>query len=88
LDEATSSIDTVTEKAIQDAIETVIRGRTSFMIAHRLSTIVNADIILLVHDGKIIERGTHAELMKQRGAYYDLYTRQYIELESKRSFEV
>ena len=88
LDEATSSIDTVTEKAIQDAIGTVIKGRTSFMIAHRLSTIVHADMILLVHDGRIIERGTHAELMQQRGEYYKLYTRQYIELESRRSFEV
>ena len=85
LDEATSSIDTVTEKAIQDAIGTVIKGRTSFMIAHRLSTIVHADMILLVHDGRIIERGTHAELMQQRGEYYKLYTRQYIELESRRS---
>ena len=80
LDEATSSIDTVTEKAVQDAIHTVIRGRTSFVIAHRLSTIVNADVILLVSDGKIIERGTHRELMQKHGAYYDLYTRQYEEL--------
>ena len=86
LDEATSSIDTVTEKAIQDAIETVIAGRTSFVIAHRLSTIVHADIILLVSDGKIIERGTHEELMAQRGAYYELYTRQYIELETKKIY--
>ena len=78
----------MTEKAIQDAIGTVIKGRTSFMIAHRLSTIVHADMILLVHDGRIIERGTHAELMQQRGEYYKLYTRQYIELESRRSFEV
>ena len=86
LDEATSSIDTVTEKAIQDAIATVINGRTSFVIAHRLSTIVHADVILLVDDGKIIERGTHAELMRRRGAYYELYTRQYIELETQKAF--
>ena len=77
LDEATSSIDTVTEKAIQDAIQKVIKGRTSFMIAHRLSTVVDADIILVVRDGKIIERGKHSELMKKRGYYYSLYTRQF-----------
>ena len=80
LDEATASIDTLTEKAIQDAIDTVIKGRTSFVIAHRLSTIVNADVILVVRDGKIIERGTHSELMKQKGYYYELYTRQYEEM--------
>lgn len=80
LDEATASIDTVTEKAIQDAIATVIKGRTSFVIAHRLSTIVNADVILVVSDGKIIEQGNHKELMKQKGEYYKLYTRQYEEL--------
>ena len=77
LDEATSSVDTVTEKIIQEAIEKVIKGRTSFVIAHRLSTIVNADVILLVSDGKIIERGTHRELMDLRGSYYELFTRQY-----------
>ena len=80
LDEATSSIDTVTEKAIQNAIDTVIRGRTSFVIAHRLSTTVDADVILVVKDGRIISRGTHAELMKEKGYYYELYTRQYEEL--------
>jgi ATP-binding cassette subfamily B protein len=80
LDEATASIDTLTEKAIQDAIFTVIKGRTSFVIAHRLSTIVDADVILVVKDGKIIERGTHHELMKMHGYYYDLYTRQYEEM--------
>ncbi len=80
LDEATASVDTVTEKAIQDAITTVTGGRTSFVIAHRLSTIVGADIILVVMDGKIVERGTHAELMKKRGTYYGLFTRQYEEL--------
>ena len=77
LDEATASIDTLTEKAIQDAIATVIKGRTSFVIAHRLSTVVNADVILVVRDGKIVERGTHRELMHLKGYYYDLYTRQY-----------
>ena len=79
LDEATSSIDTVTEKLIQDAITHLMKGRTSFVIAHRLSTIRQADVILLVKDGKIIERGTHKELMKMKGAYYQLYTRQYVE---------
>jgi ATP-binding cassette subfamily B protein len=80
LDEATASIDTLTEKAIQDAIFTVIKGRTSFVIAHRLSTIVDADVILVVQDGRIIERGRHDELMKAHGYYYDLYTRQYEEM--------
>ncbi|MBQ8945431.1 MAG: ABC transporter ATP-binding protein [Lachnospiraceae bacterium] len=80
LHEATASIDTVTEKAIQDAIVTVTEGRTSFVIAHRLSTIVGADIILVVDDGKIVERGTHTELMSKGGAYYKLFTRQFEEL--------
>lgn len=77
LDEATSSIDTVTEKYLQDAIQTVIHGRTSFVIAHRLSTIVDADVILVVKDGKIVEKGTHPVLMKQKGYYYSLYTKQF-----------
>ena len=80
LDEATSSIDTVTEKKIQNAIAILIRGRTSFVIAHRLSTIVDADVILVVRDGRIIGQGTHEELMKERGYYYRLYRRQYEEL--------
>ena len=80
LDEATASIDTLTEKASQDAIFTVIKGRTSFVIAHRLSTIVDSDVILVVKDGKIIERGRHTELMAARGYYYQLYTRQYEEM--------
>ena len=79
LDEATSSIDVVTEKKIQDAIGIVTKGRTSFVIAHRLSTIVDADIILVVQDGKIIERGKHSELMEQKGYYYELFTRQFEE---------
>lgn len=80
LDEATSSIDTVTEKLIQNAISTVIKGRTSFVIAHRLSTIVDADVILVVKDGKIIEQGKHKELMKEKGYYHELYTRQFEEM--------
>ena len=87
LDEATSSVDTVTERLIQDAIEKVMAGRTSFVIAHRLSTIRRADCILVVSDGKVVERGTHAELMAQRGEYWNLYTRQYREEQQRRSVE-
>lgn len=86
LDEATASIDTVTEKAIQDAIVTVTKGRTSFVIAHRLSTIVDADIILVVNDGKIVERGSHAELMDKKGYYYDLFTKQFDESSTDQVF--
>ncbi len=77
LDEATSSIDTMTEKAIQDAIGVVTKGRTSFVIAHRLSTITDADVILVVKDGKIIENGKHRDLMRMKGYYYSLFTRQF-----------
>lgn len=79
LDEATSSIDTLTEKTIQNAIRVVKEGRTSFVIAHRLSTITDADLILVVRDGRIKERGTHRELMAKKGYYHSLYTRQYEE---------
>ena len=77
LDEATASVDTLTEQKIQSAIETIIKGRTSLVIAHRLSTVKNADLILVVRDGKIIEQGRHEELLKAKGHYYSLYTRQY-----------
>ena len=77
LDEATASVDTLTEQRIQSAIGTVIRGRTSLVIAHRLSTIRNADLILVVQDGRIVEQGTHSELLEAGGPYYRLYTRQY-----------
>ena len=77
LDEATASVDTMTEAKIQAAMESVTAGRTSLMIAHRLSTVRNADVILVVRDGKIVEQGTHTELLKLKGYYYELYTRQY-----------
>ena len=85
LDEATSSIDTLTEKLIQDAIEKLMRGRTSFVIAHRLSTIRSADIILVVRGGKITERGTHEELLAKRGYYYELYVKNFREEKVKAS---
>jgi ATP-binding cassette subfamily B protein len=77
LDEATSSVDTRTERLIQAALERLLAGRTSFVIAHRLSTIRNADQVLVVNDGQIIERGRHAELLDRRGFYYDLYMSQF-----------
>lgn len=77
LDEATSSIDTKTEELIQNAISTLLTGRTSFLIAHRLSTIRKADVILVVRGGKIIEQGSHDELMEQGGYYADLYNKQF-----------
>ena len=83
LDEATSSIDTQTEYDIQQAIKNILKGRTSFVVAHRLSTIVNSDLILVINDGKIIEQGTHKELMAQKGSYYKLFTNQFIEEKMK-----
>ncbi len=77
LDEATSSVDTETEQLIQQAIQTTLEGRTSFIIAHRLSTIRSADRILLIRDGKIAEDGTHRQLIAKRGEYYRLYTNQF-----------
>ena len=77
LDEATASVDTMTEARIQAAMESVTKGRTALMIAHRLSTVRNADIILVVRDGKIVEQGTHSQLLALQGYYYELYTRQY-----------
>jgi len=77
LDEATSSIDTKTEVALQQGLERLLEGRTSFVIAHRLSTIKNASVIFYIDRGRIIEAGTHDELMARKGAYYNLYTAQY-----------
>ena len=78
LDEATSSVDTRTEVLIQQAMAKLRKGRTSFVIAHRLSTIRNADIILVMNKGKIVEQGSHEELMAARGFYYDLYMSQFL----------
>ncbi len=77
LDEATSSVDTLTEKLIQKATQKLMKGRTSFVIAHRLSTIVDADLILVMNEGQIIEQGTHQQLLKKQGFYYDLYNSQF-----------
>ena len=79
LDEATSSVDTRTEELIQSAMDNLMKGRTSFVIAHRLSTIKNADIILVMKDGDIIEQGSHEELLEQGGFYADLYNSQFAE---------
>lgn len=79
LDEATSSVDTRTEVRIQKAMDNLMRGRTSFIIAHRLSTIRDADIILVMKDGDIIEQGSHDQLMEQNGFYAELYNSQFEE---------
>ena len=77
LDEATSSIDTRTEILVQQAFDTLMEGRTSFVVAHRLSTIRNASIILVMKDGKIIEQGSHSALIEKKGFYYTLYNSQF-----------
>ena len=77
LDEATSSVDTRTEVQIQKAMDNLMEGKTSFVIAHRLSTIRNADLILVMNDGNVIEQGTHDSLMKQAGFYAKLYNSQF-----------
>ena len=77
MDEATSSVDTLAEAAIQDAMDAVMVGRTSFVIAHRLSTIRKADRILVIEDGRLVEQGSHAQLILRRGHYYNLYTKQF-----------
>lgn len=81
LDEATSSIDTRTEIQIQAAMDNLMKGRTSFIIAHRLSTIKNADLILVMNHGDIVEQGTHEELLAKDGFYADLYNSQFEEVE-------
>ena len=79
LDEATSNVDTRTEVLIQEAMARLRKGRTSFVIAHRLSTIRNADTIVVMNAGRIVEQGSHAELLARRGFYYDLYSSQFTE---------
>ena len=81
MDEATSSIDTRTEIQIQSAMDNLMKGRTSFIIAHRLSTIKNADLILVMNHGDIVEQGTHEELLAKNGFYADLYNSQFEEAE-------
>lgn len=88
MDEATSSVDTFTEARIQNGINKLIEGRTSIIIAHRLSTIKNCDRIIVIKAGKIIEDGSHKELMKKKEAYYHLYTRQLREQREKEMLQV
>ncbi|MEZ4709308.1 MAG: hypothetical protein R3A44_19020 [Caldilineaceae bacterium] len=78
MDEATASVDTVTELLIQEALENLLQNRTSVVIAHRLSTIRNADLICVIQDGKIAERGRHAELLELDGIYRNLHERQFV----------
>ena len=82
LDEATSSVDTRTEVRIQEAMDQLMKGRTTFVIAHRLSTIRNADLILVMNHGDIIEQGSHDELLAKGGAYAGLYNSQFDEVEA------
>ena len=82
LDEATSAVDTRLERMLQDAMQKVMAGRTSFVIAHRLSTIRNADLILVVDNGNIIEQGTHEELLRKNGTYQKLYHSQFANRET------
>lgn len=77
LDEATSNVDSLTELQIQEAMNDLMKNRTCFVIAHRLSTIQNADVILVVKDGEIVEQGTHRELLKKEGFYSTLYNSQF-----------
>jgi ATP-binding cassette subfamily B protein len=84
LDEATSSVDTETEQIIQEAIYSALEGRTSFIVAHRLSTIRSCDRILVINDGKILEEGSHKQLLQKKGQYYNLYMNQFREEEGQK----
>lgn len=79
LDEATSSIDTRTERIVQDGMDKLMKGRTTFVIAHRLSTVRNSDCIIVLEQGRVIERGNHDELIAKKGKYYQLYTGNFAE---------
>ena len=88
LDEATSSVDSETERTIQRAVDRVLAHRISFVIAHRLSTIRRATRIVMVDGGRIVESGTHAELMRARGKYHDLYAQQFVEMRERAVLDV
>jgi ABC-type multidrug transport system fused ATPase/permease subunit len=83
LDEATSALDTVSERMIQKALDTLMRGRTTFVIAHRLSTVRNADVILVIEGGRIVEKGRHEELMARDSLYRNVYLKQFEERKSE-----
>lgn len=82
MDEATSSLDTITEKEIQDALNEIVKGKTTFVIAHRLSTLKNADRLIVLNKGEMVEFGTHQELMKKKGYYYELVNAQKLTYQS------
>jgi ATP-binding cassette subfamily B protein len=79
LDEATANIDTVTETLIQEALARLLKGRTAIVIAHRLSTVRNADRIVVINEGRITEQGSHQSLLAQKGVYYELYEKQFVD---------
>lgn len=81
MDDCTSAVDMETEYAIQQALKNVMEGRTTFIIAHRISSVKDADEIIVLDDGQIVERGTHEQLVKQRGKYFEIYSQQYKDFE-------
>lgn len=88
LDEATSALDTETERAIQESLDKVCTNRTSLVIAHRLSTVVHADEIVVLREGEIVERGVHADLLQNRGAYFDMWNAQAAAIEDAQDADV